>query len=781
MSGLLLDREAELATIASLGRTVACGHGRALLVEGPAGIGKTALMRARRQIAEGLGLTALTARGVELESAFGFGVVRQLFERAIDEADAIEQAFAGRARPAARLLGVELSRAPGVTVSGPDAEHASLGSLYWLTVNLARRAPLALMVDDAHWVDPGSLRFLSFLASRLDGLPVLLILAGRPVEESGGVTLGSLLSGAEVRVLRPGLLGGAAAAQLVRSTIPDATDELCRGCLAASGGNPFFLRELAEALREGPPTPRGVPDVVPRSVAAAIRARIARLPAAARELACAAAVLGDGSALRHAAAAAGLGDRTAAIAADALVASGILACVHPVQFMHPLIRSAVYEQLPPGERATAHEQAASLLAHDDSPLERIAAHLLESWPRGRAPVCEQLRAAAREGMRRGAPEAAVIYLRRALEEPPPTEARTELLLELGEAEALTLDAGPAAEHLGRGLDGVRDAERRLHAALLLAGVLGIDARVTTAVTVLERALDDSPDADPALLARTECELVTVARSDLVTRSVSITRAARVRSRALAEELDGGVELAAAAAEEAMAGDSAERTAELAERAIARMADGKAAIADFNVYTAVRCLLAADRFDTARRVLGSALERAREHGAVVSEAGALAFRCDLHHRTGDLRSAEADGRASLDAGREGWRTGLAATASVLAHVLVEQGELEAAASVIEDGGLTGAADSIGTAYALTMLLHARGGLRLAGDDPRAALEDLLCVGRRQAIMREPNPALINWRSPAALALAKLDRRDEALALAAEEVRLARRFGAPRALG
>jgi DNA-binding CsgD family transcriptional regulator len=231
----------------------------------------------------------------------------------------------------------------------------------------------------------------------------------------------------------------------------------------------------------------------------------------------------------------------------------------------------------------------------------------------------------------------------------------------------------------------------------------------------------------------------------------------------------------------MAGDSAERTAELAERAIARMADGKEAIADFNLYTAVRCLLAADRFDTARRVLGSALERAREHGAVVSEAGALAFRCDLHHRTGDLRSAEADGRASLDAGREGWRTGLAATASVLAHVLVEQGELEAAASVIEDGGLTGAADSIGTAYALTMLLHARGGLRLAGDDPRAALEDLLCVGRRQAIMREPNPALINWRSPAALALAKLDRRDEALALAAEEVRLARRFGAPRALG
>jgi hypothetical protein len=500
MPELLLDRDAELETITSVGRVVAGGHGRALLIEGPAGIGKTALMRVGRHVAEELGLVALTARGVELERAFGFGVVRQLFERTIDGSGAAEQAFAGRARAAGRLLGVELSGPAVVTVSGPDAEHASLSALYWLAVNLARRTPLALLVDDAHWSDPGSLRFLSYLAGRLESVPVLLILAGRPADESGGMTLAPLLGG-EVPVLRPGLLGGPSAAELVRTTVPDADDELCRACLAASGGNPFLLRELTEALREDPPTPSAVPEIVPRSVAAAIRARVARLPAPARELSRAAAVLGDGSALRHAAAAAGLADRTAVSAADALVAAGILACVHPVQFMHPLIRSAVYEQLPPGERATAHEQAASLLAHDDSPLERIAAHLLESWPRGRAPVCEQLRAAAREGMRRGAPEAAVVYLRRALEEPPPTEARTELLLELGEAEALTLDAGPAAEHLGRGLDGVRDAGRRLRAALLLAGVLGIDARVSRAVTVLERALDDSPDADPALLAR----------------------------------------------------------------------------------------------------------------------------------------------------------------------------------------------------------------------------------------------------------------------------------------
>jgi DNA-binding CsgD family transcriptional regulator len=81
----------------------------------------------------------------------------------------------------------------------------------------------------------------------------------------------------------------------------------------------------------------------------------------------------------------------------------------------------------------------------------------------------------------------------------------------------------------------------------------------------------------------------------------------------------------------------------------------------------------------------------------------------------------------------------------------------------------------------MLLHSRGGLRLAQGEPTAALEDLLEVGRRQEIMGEPNPALLDWRSLAARALTELDRRDEALAFAEDEVRLARRFGAPRALG
>ncbi|MFZ0088045.1 MAG: AAA family ATPase [Solirubrobacteraceae bacterium] len=774
----LLDRQAELDAISGAARDAAGGIGGTLFVEGPAGIGKTAVMRAGRKIAGGLGMLALTARGAELEHEFGFGVVRQLFEPTPPLSELIEGALTGRARPAAALLEVDLPGMLAPLPDGPDAAPAMLSALYRLTSNLARRAPLALLVDDVHWADPASVRFLGFLARRLKSLPVLLVVAGR----TGGAALAPLLLDDDVRLLRPRPLGEAAVAELVRAALPDATDDLCSSCLAASGGNPFFLRELAEALREaGPNRAAAVLDVVPQNVTAAVRARIDRLAPPASEFADALGVLGDGASLRHVAQAAGLSDQAAATAADALIAADILASTRPLRFLHPLIRSAVYEQLLPGERALAHERAARLLQAEDAPPERVAAHLLASEPRGQRHVCERLQAAAMEGMRRGAPEAAVTYLLRALEEPPPAEMRPELLLELGEAEAMTLNPGPAADHLALGIDGIRDPQRRLAAALMLAGILGMDDRSVEGVEVLERALADSRDANPALRARIEAHLVNVARFDLVTRRRSAGTAARILKGVVEGRFDGGVELSAAAAEEAMKGASALRTGELASRALAGLVDEKAPVTDFNVYTAARCLLVADQFDLAGRVLDNAVEQAREHGAVVAEAIALSFRSELHYRVGALPAALADGHASLQTTRAGWRVGLPATAAILVRVLMERGELEAAGVAFKEGGLTGPPGSVGSSYPETLLLHARGGLRLAQANPTAALDDLIEVGRRQEIVAEQNPALIDWRSLAALALAELDRRDEAVALAEEEVVLARRFGAPRALG
>jgi predicted ATPase len=248
MSQSLLDRQAELEAITAAACRAARGNGSALVVEGPAGIGKTAIVRAGCEIAHERGLASLMARGAELERDFGFGVVRQLFEPAIDANGPID-AFAGRAAPAAGLLEVAPPVPCAPLPGGSDAARAMLNALYWLTVNLARLTPRVLVVDDAHWSDPASLRFLAYLTHRIGSLPLMLIVAARPAGEPGGAHVAPIFLDDDVTWLRLTPLTKGAAGQLVRAALPGVTDDLCDACVRASGGNPFYLRELAKTLR----------------------------------------------------------------------------------------------------------------------------------------------------------------------------------------------------------------------------------------------------------------------------------------------------------------------------------------------------------------------------------------------------------------------------------------------------------------------------------------------------------------------------------------------------
>ena len=189
--GALLERSAELGVIRAGVAAAAGGEGRAVVVEGPAGIGKSALVEATRMHASEVGMRPLTARGTELERAFGFGVVRQLLEPAVQDRDA-GAAFGGSARYAAALLDVPLVD-PAPLPFGPEGAFLALQGLYRLTANLARERPLALLVDDAHWADGASLRFLAYLHNRLDQLPVLLVVAARPLGEPGGAGVAEML------------------------------------------------------------------------------------------------------------------------------------------------------------------------------------------------------------------------------------------------------------------------------------------------------------------------------------------------------------------------------------------------------------------------------------------------------------------------------------------------------------------------------------------------------------------------------------------------------------
>jgi DNA-binding CsgD family transcriptional regulator len=776
--GGLLERGGHLAVIRAAAEAVAAEHGRAVIVQGSAGIGKTALLVAARAHACEAGLRPLSARGAELERAFGFGVVRQLLEPAVRNGDAAA-AFEGSARHAAALLDVALAE-PLSLPFGPEGAFAVLHGLYRLTANLARNRPLALLVDDAHWADAASLRFLAYLTGRIGQEPVMLVVAARPRGEPGGTAVAELLAEAGASVLlRPEALSVDAAETLVRGAVPDASPALCHSCHALTGGNPFFLRELAGALRDaGTARAADVLGAAPDGVVASVRARLNRFPRAARRLVGAATILGDGALVRHAAAIAELDDREAAEGADALRAGRILTDSRVLQFVHPIIRSAVHGQLSPAVRSASHERAARMLAAEDAPAERVAAHLLATEPRGSEWVCDRLRDAAREAAPRGAPDAAVTYLRRALEEPPSPESRPAVLLELGLAESLTLDREAATEHLQRGVETTKDTFARLYAARTLAAMVGMNDP-PQAVAIVTRALAASPDADPALASHIEAHMVSVGRFALTSRRTTFRQASRLRERVEAGELDGAMELTVAATEVAMTGESAERAAALAERAIgALQADPILAVA---VGFAARCLTVADRLDEADRVLSTTVDEARRQQANYRVGPLLAFRSDVRFRAGAVRDAVADAEASLGAYAHAGRLSVLGSTATLVQALAECGAFSAAEAALEAADAHGSPDAIGDAYTGTLVLNARARLRLAKGEAGAALPDLLAVGRRQEAMGEPNPAAADWRSQAALAYAVLDQPDAGLALAREELELARRFGAARAIG
>lgn len=277
-----------------------------MVVEGGAGIGKSLLLEAARVRAEERGLQTLRARGGELERDFAYGVVRQLLERVTMQLSEVERAevLSGAAALAAPALSLARS-AEGAT--GGDAAFAVTHGLYWLVSNLAARRPLVLQVDDAHWADAPSLRFLVYLAARLEGLPLLLVLGLRPDEPgTDRELLAQLDTHPDADVLRPAALSEEAVAAVVESRLGvRPAPEFAAACRASTGGNPFLVRELLLALSADGVDPTGGPERVhqlgPETVARSLLRRLARLPSKSGALARAVAVLGARAELRHAA------------------------------------------------------------------------------------------------------------------------------------------------------------------------------------------------------------------------------------------------------------------------------------------------------------------------------------------------------------------------------------------------------------------------------------------------------------------------------------------------
>jgi hypothetical protein len=370
----LLERERVLVEIWELLGRAGSGLGSLLVVEGPAGIGKTSLVRAAHALAGERGFSVLSARGSDLERQFAYGVVRQLLEprpvaAPADEHSALLGAAAGLATATPGSDGSWSEPDDGGQAPAVDRSFLALDRLYQVCVNLAASGPLLISVDDAHWSDPLSQRFLAYLSRRLEEHPIVLLLAVRPGEISAdSPALSEVLADPCGRVLRLAPLSLAAVSALVRRSLSsDADEEFCRACYAATAGNPLFLRELIASLRaDGVAPSAAAADLASKAVSRAVLLKLARLPQAAIELAHAVAILGNGAERRHAATLARIDREAASEAEKALGRAGIFepgGC-GALRFAHPIVRAAIYEELPLAKRSQGYARGAQTLVDD---------------------------------------------------------------------------------------------------------------------------------------------------------------------------------------------------------------------------------------------------------------------------------------------------------------------------------------------------------------------------------------------------------------------------------
>ncbi len=781
--GDLIERERELEEIDLSLRDALAGDGRVLLIEGPPGIGKTALLDAARQRAHSDGLVTLAARGGELERHFPYGVVRQLFEPVLRQASAAarRKLLSGAARLAAPVVAGE---GDPVSAGGADADSAFglMHGLYWLTVHLSQQAPTLLVVDDMQWADGPSLRFLLYLSRRLEGAPASLLVSTRDERERHQSDFAAQLAAdPRARVLRPAALSQAAVARLLQDGLGSSSDEaFAAACRTATGGVPFLVGELVAALAADQIEPTGdqakqVQALGPRNVARATLVRLGRMPAGSVALARAVAVLAADAQLPRAARLAGLEETGALQALDALVEAHVLQADAHLAFVHPILRAAIYDELARGERSELHRRAARLLAEEGAELDAVAAQLLASEPTGSEEVVAQLREAAALALARGAPENGVAYLSRALEEGCERELRARISFELATAARLAgqrsmvryfQDAHRLAE----------DPVLRNSAALELATVLGLRGDWQEPIALLRGALADLGDAAPELAVRCECLLAGMSASDpqMVAgfdRRLPELEALAERGGAPAHPLS--LLLAGVAA---WRGRDASQVTALVSRGWDE-AHGLATGGDlWALGQGVGALVVSEELRYARQLSDALLAGARRRGSLLGFVLGSTYSGWIEARSGRLSTAEEGLRVPLGQARRRLNFPLASQLWFATDVILERpqaADLAARAEAVELG-------SLAEVFSGAMLLEVRGRVRHAAGDTAAGIEDMRHAGEIFAGIDFRNPNASSWRSALALMLPAKEQ-DEAKRLASEELKDARRIGHARAIG
>lgn len=769
----LVERETSLATARSRVAGLRAGTGGALCLVAPAGAGKTALLGA---ILEDTGpVRVLWATAGELEAHAPYGVVRQLFSRALAGLTTaqLEAIAHGAARPAVDLV---LHR-PGAE---PVDQSVMLNSLYWLLDGLTAEGPLVLAVDDAHWADDASLLFLQHLLARLEDLPVLQVVAARDVlPDRRRPALAAVL--ADTRAVRldvAPLSPDGVRACLAERWGAEADDAVVAACAEVTGGNPFLVVALGDLLaaRPGTTTADAVRTLVPGSVVDTVIQRLSALPPAEQSLARALAAL-DSAPLRTAAALADLDVASAGDAADALRDAGLLATDGPLAFRHALLRSAVSTSTAPAARDRLHRRAARILAEED--VHAAAGHLLEVEGVGDAWAVGLLHTAALTAFGQGAPHVAVDLLRRAVAEPPPAADLPALLVALGTAE---LHAGdPAAViTLERAGQGVSDPVLRAQCGLALAAAYHVAGFYDRTVPLLADALEGLGPEHGDLRLVTEAMLVAAALT--VPAAVADARARLAAHGHLAGDTPGErlLLIQQASVSNASSAPIAE-AGELARRAIGDGLTPEQTASPFDWTIARTHLACSGAYAATADLCARGLEHAAREGSVPLYAAASVTRGWAHLWAGRVDDSLTDFDEALlqaDVVPGGQVLRLLAAAGRAEGLLAQglQAEAEAAVDDVPDAVAKDPSNATGI-----HLLRARGLVRAAAGRHDEALASFEACAERLAALDMDSPTWCDWRAPTAESLWALGRVDEAWAVARDGLEVAERKAAAGALG
>ncbi|MEW9521740.1 ATP-binding protein [Streptomyces tubercidicus] len=428
---MLLDREVELDLAAT---ALGTGKGALVLVSGPLGVGKSALLDGICALPAARKAQHLRVSAARMERGFPLAAARQLLEPALRDASPAAMA---RWAPVANRAHSALDAGRPIGVRPPEPVLDSLTSLI---ENMADDQPVLIVVDELQWADLASLQWLRHLSRRLADLPVMLVCAVRDGDDLAGNPAVQGVVERATHILRPGNLTPQDTPTLIRRYFGEAPDEaFAAACHQATGGNPLFLDcLLTDAVRRDL---RPVADHAEAAAAlrpATLQQRLLlRLDPQAehvRRVARAMAVLGDEASPELLSELGEVDSSGRNHALTKLTALGLTTGTERPRYVHALVQGTVVEGIPLEERTAMHALAAELLHRAGRPAEQVAEHLMALTAPTYPLATKVLRAAAGTAQGRGEPEVAARYLRRALMGSLPDSERAELLVDLATSE-----------------------------------------------------------------------------------------------------------------------------------------------------------------------------------------------------------------------------------------------------------------------------------------------------------------------------------------------------------